>query len=421
MAAARERSATTGTAYQLDVPSALQLYDQIGKGSYGSVFSARYQQRLAAVKAVPIEPGPDGKEMSLEIRREMELLGKCDSEYVVRFYGCMHKGRTLWIAMELCDGSVSDVLRVTAEALREDEVAVVCAAVVRGLAYLHEQQHILHRDIKAGNILLSSQGAGGIKLCDLGVSASVANHTKRSTVIGTPLWMSPELIESGSYGTPTDVWSLGITALEMAERRPPHSDVSPTIRALFLITSSPPPTLAEPHKWSEECADFVAQCVVKEPALRPPATALEPHPFVQRGLRLGTPPILTMLSRMAAAKAGGGGGGGGGGDGTIEATLDLMEATAVAGTLAEGAAAAAAAAVAATLKAPVPPPNAAAASAADAAAAASAADTARSSSTIGNDAVASGGGEWMANYETMPAAGGDGGTLVRRGGGVRRR
>ena len=112
MAAARERSATTGTAYQLDVPSALQLYDQIGKGSYGSVFSARYQQRLAAVKAVPIEPGPDGKEMSLEIRREMELLGKCDSEYVVRFYGCMHKGRTLWIAMELCDGSVSDVLRV---------------------------------------------------------------------------------------------------------------------------------------------------------------------------------------------------------------------------------------------------------------------------------------------------------------------
>ena len=89
------------------------------------------------------------------------------------------------------------------------------------------QRHILHRDIKAGNILLSTSGGGGVKLCDLGVSASISNHTKRSTVIGTPLWMSPELIESGSYGTSTDVWSLGITIIEMAEINPPHHQVNP--------------------------------------------------------------------------------------------------------------------------------------------------------------------------------------------------
>lgn len=185
------------------------------------------------------------------------MLQGCDSEWIVRYYGCLQKARTLWIAMELwcahrvyrillslspslsfaltlslsrsdtshtcgracrSDGSISDVLRLTAAPLLEDEIAAVAAAVVRGLVYLHGDRRILHRDIKCGNVLLSGSAGGGIKLCDLGVSASVANHTKRSTVIGTPLWMSPELIESGSYGTPTDVWSLGITTIEMAEQ-----------------------------------------------------------------------------------------------------------------------------------------------------------------------------------------------------------
>jgi serine/threonine protein kinase len=116
----------------------------------------------------------------------------------------------------------------------EDEIAMVAAATVSGLHYLHKTRQILHRDIKAGNILLSTSDGGGVKLCDLGVSASVASHTKRSTVIGTPLWMSPELIESGAYGTSTDIWSLGITLLEMAEINPPHHEVHPTL-TLTLI------------------------------------------------------------------------------------------------------------------------------------------------------------------------------------------
>ena len=91
-------------------------------------------------------------------------------------------------------------------------------AIVRGLAYLHETKHIQHRDIKAGNVLLSGVSGGGVKLCDLGVSASVAHQTKRSTQIGTPLWMSPELIKEERYGTPVDIWALGITGIEMAEQ-----------------------------------------------------------------------------------------------------------------------------------------------------------------------------------------------------------
>ena len=116
----------------------------------------------------------------------------------------------------------------------EDEIAMVAAATVSGLHYLHKTRQILHRDIKAGNILLSTSDGGGVKLCDLGVSASVASHTKRSTVIGTPLWMSPELIESGAYGTSTDIWSLGITLLEMAEINPPHHEVHPTLNLTLI-------------------------------------------------------------------------------------------------------------------------------------------------------------------------------------------
>ena len=235
----RTSTASSGISPTLDIPSAIILYEQVGRGTYGSVFAAEFQGRHSAVKAVPIEAGADGQAASAEMQREIKLLRGCNSKWIVQYLGCLRKARTLWIAMELCDGSVADVLRVTRAPLFPDELSVVVASIVRGLVYLHTEQRILHRDIKAGNVLLSSAGGGGIKLCDLGVAASVANHTKRSTVIGTPLWMSPELVESGSYGTPTDVWSLGITAIEMAEQRPPFYDASPTIRALFLITSSP--------------------------------------------------------------------------------------------------------------------------------------------------------------------------------------
>ena len=122
----------------LDVPSDITLLEQVGKGSYGSVFSAEYMGRRSAVKAVPVEPGPDGKSLCADIQREIKMLRSCDSDWIVRYYGCLQKSRTLWIAMELCDGSVADVLRLTAAPMPEEEIAVVVAAVVRGLVYLHQ-------------------------------------------------------------------------------------------------------------------------------------------------------------------------------------------------------------------------------------------------------------------------------------------
>ena len=332
---AQSAASASSTAATLDVPSDILLLEQVGRGSYGSVFSAEYVGRRAAVKAVPVESGPDGKSLCADLQREIKMLRSCDSDWIVRYYGCLQKGHTLWIAMELCDGSVADVLRLTAAPIPEEEIAVVVAAVVRGLVYLHEERRILHRDIKAGNVLLTGENGGGIKLCDLGVSASVANHTKRSTVIGTPLWMSPELIESGSYGTPTDIWSLGITMIEMAEQRPPHSDVNPTIRALFLITSSPPATLARPELWSADMADCLSGCLAKDAADRLSASALLEHSFTRKGVALGMEPVRTMLLRATTGRTSSSGGAAAP---TAEATIDLMDKTAsVAGTLPAGA------------------------------------------------------------------------------------
>ena len=223
-------------------PSDLKLGEQIGRGSYGSVFTAMYGDRRVAVKAVPTEDSAEGDALKGELQAEIKMLKECDSQWIVRYFGCLAKGGMLWICMEHCSGgSVSDILRATGAPMLEDEIAMVAAATVSGLHYLHETRQILHRDIKAGNILLSTSEGGGVKLCDLGVSASVASHTKRSTVIGTPLWMSPELIESGAYGTSTDIWSLGITLLEMAEINPPHHEVHPT------PTPNPNPNPDVPH------------------------------------------------------------------------------------------------------------------------------------------------------------------------------
>lgn len=119
----------------------------------------------------------------------------------------------------------------------------------------------MYRDLKAGNILLSTDGKA--KLADFGVSAQLNNTlSKRKTVIGTPFWMAPEVIQESSYDGKADVWSLGITAIEMAEGMPPHFNVHP-MRAIFLIPSKPPPKLTEPSKWSNEFNDFIKCCLVK--------------------------------------------------------------------------------------------------------------------------------------------------------------
>lgn len=173
--------------------------------------------------------------------------------------------------MECCICSASELMFSTTNPLLEEYIKIIICGALKGLEFLHSSKK-LHRDIKAGNILLTEYG--GIKLADFGVSAQLTDHTlKRRTVIGTPYWMAPEIFQEIAYNEKADIWSVGITAIELAEGYPPLSDVHP-MRAIFLIPSAPPPHLKNQDAFSSEFNDFLTKCLQKDPEKRSSATEL---------------------------------------------------------------------------------------------------------------------------------------------------
>jgi len=252
------------------------VLEKLGEGSYGSVFKAMHKEsgQVLAIKQVPVDTDLQ------EIIKEISMMQQCDSPYVVKYYGSYFKNTDLWIVMEYCGaGSVSDIMKLRNKTLTEEEISCILKYTIKGLEYLHLRRKI-HRDIKAGNILLNTEGHA--KLADFGVAGQLTDTmAKRNTVIGTPFWMAPEVIQEIGYDCLADIWSLGITAIEMAEGKPPHADIHP-MRAIFMIPTKPPPTLKEPEKWSDEFKQFVSSCLVKCPEERPSATQLLQHPFIQK-------------------------------------------------------------------------------------------------------------------------------------------
>jgi len=266
-----------GSEKRRDPTKDFSLVEKLGEGSYGSVWKAVHMKTgtTTAIKRVPVENDLD------EILNEIKIMKQCRSPYIISYYGSYFKENELWIVMEYCGaGSVSDLMRITDEVLTEDQISVVVRDSLKGLVYLHGMRKI-HRDIKAGNILLNDKGES--KLADFGVSGQLSDTmAKRQTVIGTPFWMAPEVIQEVGYDVKADLWSLGITMIEMAEGKPPYSNIHP-MRAIFMIPSRPPPKLTDPDKWSKDMNDFVAKCLTKNPEQRPPATELLKHPFVNKG------------------------------------------------------------------------------------------------------------------------------------------
>ncbi|KAF2979372.1 hypothetical protein EK904_005613 [Melospiza melodia maxima] len=251
------------------------VLEKLGEGSYGSVFKAIHKEtgQVVAIKQVPVESDLQ------EIIKEISIMQQCDSPHVVKYYGSYFKNTDLWIVMEYCGaGSVSDIIRLRNKTLTEEEIATIVQSTLKGLEYLHFMRKI-HRDIKAGNILLNTEGHA--KLADFGVAGQLTDTmAKRNTVIGTPFWMAPEVIQEIGYNCVADIWSLGITAIEMAEGKPPYADIHP-MRAIFMIPTNPPPTFRKPELWSDNFTDFVKQCLVKSPEQRATATQLLQHPFVK--------------------------------------------------------------------------------------------------------------------------------------------
>mmetsp|Transcript_33295 Transcript_33295/g.106217 ORF Transcript_33295/g.106217 Transcript_33295/m.106217 type:complete len:194 (-) Transcript_33295:279-860(-) len=182
--------------------------------------------------------------------------------------------------MEYCGGgSVSDVMFATGEGIQEDQIAFICRESLKGLAYLHAISKV-HRDIKCSNILLTDRGE--VKIADFGVAAQLTgDRSKRNTFIGTPHWMAPEVVSENRYDGKVDVWALGISAIEMAERYPPRISVHP-MRVIFAITREASPKLAEAERWSLQFHEFIAQCLNKDSRLRPTAEMVLAHKSIAR-------------------------------------------------------------------------------------------------------------------------------------------
>eukprot|EP01119_Soliformovum_irregulare_P003116 TRINITY_DN1341_c0_g1_i1.p1 TRINITY_DN1341_c0_g1~~TRINITY_DN1341_c0_g1_i1.p1 ORF type:complete len:1290 (+),score=340.11 TRINITY_DN1341_c0_g1_i1:82-3951(+) len=257
-----------------------KLEEELAVGSFGTVYRALNKDGAeVAVKIIEIE---DEDNIS-DIVTEMTILRKCSHPNMVKYYGSWLKGKDLFIVMELASGgsllSIYDDFPRDHAPCDEMEIAFVLRESLKGLAYLHGMS-IIHRDIKAANILVT--GAGEVKLADFGVSAQLtADKPNRLTLIGTPYWMAPEVINmdsSNPYDTKSDIWSIGITAIELAEKNPPLTEFAP-MRALCMIPFNPPPSLKPAH-WSLPFHEFLQMCLLKDPRHRKSATDLLKHPFL---------------------------------------------------------------------------------------------------------------------------------------------
>ncbi|XP_030623213.1 TRAF2 and NCK interacting kinase b isoform X4 [Chanos chanos] len=271
-----------------DPAGIFELVELVGNGTYGQVYKGRHVKtgQLAAIKVMDVT----GDEEE-EIKAEINMLKKYSHHRnIATYYGAFvkknHPGMDdqLWLVMEFCGaGSVTDLIKNTkGNSLKEEWTAYICREILRGLTHLH-QHKVIHRDIKGQNVLLTENAE--VKLVDFGVSAQLDRTVgRRNTFIGTPYWMAPEVIAcdenpDATYDFKSDLWSLGITAIEMAEGAPPLCDMHP-MRALFLIPRNPAPRLKS-KKWSKKFQSFIDSCLVKNHSQRPSTEQLLKHPFIR--------------------------------------------------------------------------------------------------------------------------------------------
>ncbi|XP_040262316.1 serine/threonine-protein kinase 10 [Bufo bufo] len=269
----------------LDPNTVWDIVGELGDGAFGKVYKAKNKETgiLAAAKVIDTKNEEELEDYMVEI----DILATCNHPNIVKLLGAYYFENKLWILIEFCQGGAVDAVMLELDrGLTEAQIQAVCRQMLEALVYLHSMK-IIHRDLKAGNVLLTQDG--DIKLADFGVSAKNAKTLqRRDSFIGTPYWMAPEVVmcetmKDSPYDYKADIWSLGITLIEMAQIEPPHHELNP-MRVLLKIAKSEPPALSSPSKWSQELRDFLKKALDKNPETRPSAVQLLEHPFVNKGV-----------------------------------------------------------------------------------------------------------------------------------------
>ncbi|XP_025811519.1 serine/threonine-protein kinase BLUS1 isoform X1 [Panicum hallii] len=297
-------------------PNEYKLYEEIGEGVSATVYRALCVpvDIMVAIKVLDLEKCNNDLD---GIRREVQTMSLLDHPNLLRAYCSFTNGHQLWVVMPyMAAGSALHIMKTSfPEGFDEPVIATLLREVLKALVYLHSQGHI-HRDVKAGNILIDTNGA--VKLGDFGVSACMFDtgnrQRARNTFVGTPCWMAPEVMQQlHGYDYKADIWSFGITALELAHGHAPFSKYPPMKVLLMTLQNAPPGLDYERDKrFSKSFKDLVATCLVKDPRKRPPSEKLLKHSFFKharsaeylaRSILDGLPPLGERFRELKSKEA----------------------------------------------------------------------------------------------------------------------
>ena len=272
----------------------LEDFEKLDEGSTGIIYKA-FDPQMRETIAVKEMPLTDKNEKLL--LEETQLMAVMSHPNIVRFYSAHRVDQTLWILMELMNGGSLTNVATYCEC-QEPHIAYFAREVLKALQYMHAN-NMIHRDIKTDNVLLKATGE--VRLADFGYAAQLSSSGEsRKSVVGTPYWMAPELIKSKPYSFGVDIWSLGIMCRELAEGEPPYVEVPP-MRALYMIVTDGIPEISDREARSEEFLDFLDLCLQVEPSMRPSATELLDHPFIQTACEAKfIPPLIELAEQLAA-------------------------------------------------------------------------------------------------------------------------
>ncbi|CAG8534229.1 556_t:CDS:10 [Acaulospora morrowiae] len=265
----------------LDPRDPNKIYDnliQIAEGQSGNMYSSTQKgsSETVAIKIIPFS----SDEKLKNIKEELSLMKSSQHPNIVKCIGCYHTPDSIWVVMECMEISLADIIGMHEDGprLNEFQIARVARETLKALNYLHELR-IIHRDVRSDNILINSRG--DIKLADFGYSVQLTEkESHRKSIIGTPYWMAPEVIKGQPYDTKVDIWSLGISIIEMAEGNPPYMDEEP-LEAIKKIAQDGVPELNNPERWSDIFKDFLAICTETDSSKRKTSAEMIQHPFMQ--------------------------------------------------------------------------------------------------------------------------------------------